>query len=235
MLVSKGALTLSLVETADSAVWQGWLKNDLVAQFEPSEWENPDVDFYSREAGQMLADTLSDAFAIVAEIDGEADMIKHPDGKTTDVPKDEEKNVDDVKLKEEDEATPPPVHEDEHMDSKELPEDGEDAKVIIIHLNNLMDKADKAMAVGRKTMASVILAEVDEYMLNLKALRRVAWEKRAKEIMVVASQKLEQGLDCSAELDKVDFCMSIVASELMPMMKRAKADTFLQKLSKIFK
>ena len=140
MLISQGNLKVVLNEVKNEddttrAVWQAWLSDKLAGQVELSDWENSDVDFYSKQAGEILVDQFKETLAIAAELEDEASMEKTDDGVVKDIAPSPIESVEPEACC--GQCDVPPGHDPcDETDSK---------KIIILHLNNLLDKAKELL------------------------------------------------------------------------------------------
>ncbi len=183
---TSGPVAITLVEGSDGhAMYDAVLNNQLVARIKYDDWQNPDVDFYSREAAQMLADTIKEVYAanLEADIDSEADMIKHPDGTTTDVPEDKEDDI---------------------------PSEDEATKVIIIHLNELIQKAKNAHNAGLYELESAFMNEADNFAAQVTSVHKESIQNEAPNLIYKAEELLLQGLDCTAEIEQAEDLMQFI-------------------------
>lgn len=79
-----GVLTAQYITEPASWVVYAEGQNDKIADIRPQDWANEAVDFRSREAGQLILDTMNELR--VAFLPAEAEMVKNDQGTTKDVP-----------------------------------------------------------------------------------------------------------------------------------------------------
>jgi len=197
MLISQGNLKIVLNEVKNEddttrAVWQAWLSDKLAGQVELSDWENSDVDFYSKQAGEILADQFKETLAIAAELEDEASMEKTDDGVVKDIAPSPIESVEPEACC--GQCDVPPGHDPcDETDSK---------KIIILHLNNLLDKA-AALKLTEKPYEHVY-KEIEAWLTNYESLVATANTVKINALMEKIASDLADGLDCTAELDEVE-------------------------------
>jgi hypothetical protein len=229
LFATAGKVAVQLANENDQLVWKAYLKNDLVAQCHKEDWDRFEPDFASKEAGQMLAEAYNDIFA-AADIEEDGSMIKTDDGDV--------KNVEPSTAAEPEccgECGKPEGHEP----CGDEPVDG-DGKIIIIKLNDLLNRAQKAQAAGKPY--EHLLAEADAWAKHLNALSKVSLQKEVDDLMAQAESELKSGLDCSATLDTAETLMKLAldgvevpeAVESVPVVKKSNMlSRFLEKLAVI--
>lgn len=79
-----GTLTAQFITEPASWVIYSEGQNERIADIRPEDWANEVVDFRTREAGQLILDTMNELR--VAFLPAEAEMVKNDQGTTKDVP-----------------------------------------------------------------------------------------------------------------------------------------------------
>jgi hypothetical protein len=191
MLIQKGNLRVVLNnDINDKPSWNAYLGNNLIAVCAQEDWDLDTPDFFDVKTGELLLNQYIEIFSSLLEGDKGEDesMFKTDSGVVED-------NQDD-----------PTGQADINTEDK----NDDDSKVIIIKLNSLLRRAENLKNAGLPY--AHVYKEIDAWLNNYNELKSIAIMKEIDSLYVETEFLLNEGLDCTAQLNKIEKYQFILDS-----------------------
>lgn len=165
--------------------WQAYFGDVLIAHLDKDEWQLPEPNFISQEAGQLLLNQYSEVFAALNSVSSEevqASMVKDDQGDVGNLP----------------------TNATEFDALEELSDEQEpsEARIIIIKLQELLIEASKLRAQGQEY--SNIFDEINTWAARYANLEDISRQNIINDLFIKAEYELLNDINCEATLDEIE-------------------------------